>query len=167
MQTRSTSLRAHAPASWQEPGRRDEHQPEGQAEADPDGLPATRMVRRPICTARTARYRSSSMTTTSADSLAAVDPRAPIATPTSAAASTGASLTPSPTIITGRLGPADDVDLVLRQQAGAHVLDADLVGDVGAVASASPVSISVWRTPRRSAARVRRASGRTWSASAS
>ena len=43
------------------------------------------------------RPRSSNIMTTSADSLAAVEPRAPSAIPTSAAVKIGASFTPSPT----------------------------------------------------------------------
>ena len=67
------------------------------------------------------------MMTTSADSLAAVDPFAPIAMPTSAAASTGASLTPSPTMMTGlALMTCDGHDLVGRQQVGSDVVDAQL-----------------------------------------
>ena len=46
--------------------------------------------------------KSSFRITTSADSLAAVEPCAPIAIPISAMVSEGASLTPSPTIIIGR-----------------------------------------------------------------
>ena len=68
----------------------------------------------------------------SADSLAAVAPFAPIAMPTSAAASTGASFTPSPTMITGRLATAA-ASCYLVEPAGAQaatLVDADLCGDV-------------------------------------
>ena len=67
---------------------------------------AIRTVSRPISTALAVREMSSTSITASADSLAAVAPFAPIAMPTSAAASTGASFTPSPTMITGRSATA-------------------------------------------------------------
>ena len=92
---------------------------------------AMRTVSRPISTAFAVREMSSTRITASADSLAAVAPFAPIAMPTSAAASTGASLTPSPTMITGRSAIAGDlVHLVGRQAVGAHARDAELGGDV-------------------------------------
>jgi len=71
------------------------------------------------------------MITTSADSLAAVDPRAPIATPTSAAASTGASLTPSPDHQQRPvLRLLDGGHLLLRQAFGPHLVDAELGRDM-------------------------------------
>src|SRR5215217_7337424 len=74
---------------------------------------------------------SSVMITTSADSLAAVDPRAPMATPTLAAASTGASLTPSPTISTGRSFASLTAATFCSGRAfGTHLGDAELSRDM-------------------------------------
>ena len=77
---------------------------------------------------------------------------APIAMPTSAWASAGASLTPSPTIATVRPSACSCCDLgglVLRADAGEVPVDAELGGD-GArrPASASPVIITT-SMPRR------------------
>ena len=59
----------------------------------------TRLVRREMATARGTAAMSSFMITTCADSEAAVEVPSVMAMPISAAASTGASFTPSPTII--------------------------------------------------------------------
>ena len=70
-------------------------------------------------------------------------PAAPIAIPRSAIASAGASLTPSPTMITGRSAvvgadAADDLELVLGRLLGVDAVDAELatdaLGDRAAVA---------------------------------
>ncbi len=62
--------------------------------------------RRAIRIASATRSSRSTTRTTSAASDEAVAPRAPIATPTSAAASAGASFTPSPTMIVGPNSPS-------------------------------------------------------------
>lgn len=96
------------------------------------------------------RLRSSSMMTTSADSLAAVDPRAPIAIPTSAAARTGASLTPSPTMATGRSGrEATWVTLSAGSSPALTSATPSCRPTWRAVTAASPVSIATSRTPSR------------------
>ena len=78
--------------------------------------------------------------TTSAASDDALAPRAPMATPTSAAAKAGASLIPSPTIRVGcePLLDCDGVDLVGGDSIGEHGVEvesrADRLGRVGAIA---------------------------------
>ena len=81
------------------------------------------------------------MMTTSAASDEAVAPRAPIATPTSAAARAGASLMPSPTMTVGppsRALGADGLDLLGRRALGEHAIEPDrrrdALGDVRVVA---------------------------------
>ena len=78
------------------------------------------------------RVRSSLIRATSAESSAIALPAAPIATPTRAAARAGASLMPSPTIATapGLLEVANASELVLGQQRGVPLADADAAGDV-------------------------------------
>ncbi len=109
---------------------------------------ATFTVRCPIRTADAALDRSSRMITTSADSPAAVEPRAPMAIPTSATARTGASLTPSPTIMTGRRGRDRTASTLSggRHSARTSVRPAS-AAMCSAVASASPVSMTVRVTP--------------------
>ena len=126
---------------------------------------ATCMVRRPIRTAVAVLARSSVRITTSADSLAAVAPRAPIATPTSAAASTGASLTPSPTMSTGRCGALRTVrTLSSGRHSGSTRVMPSAAATCSTVARASPLSTRISRTPSAvSSAIVAAASSRTWS----
>ncbi len=72
------------------------------------------------------------MRATSAASIAASEPAVPIAIPTVAAASAGASFTPSPIIATGAvltLELADGGDLVLGLEARSYVVDPELAGD--------------------------------------
>jgi hypothetical protein len=73
----------------------------------------------------------------------------PIAMPTSACASAGASFTPSPAIATSA-GLACSFEhvpvLVLRQHAGLHLVDARAAADRRGRAGLSPVSITI-RTP--------------------
>ncbi len=73
------------------------------------------------------RSSRSTVSTTSAASEAAVAPRAPSATPTSARASAGASLIPSPTIMVGarRVSSLHDVELLGGSALGQHLVDAD------------------------------------------
>ena len=111
-------------------------------------LRATRMVRRPISTASATLAMSSATSTTSADSLAAVEPRAPMAMPTSAAARTGASLTPSPTMITGRGSIAATA---FTLSSGSSPARTSVMPRPSATAAAvpwpSPVSMTVRRMP--------------------
>ena len=86
-----------------------------------------RIVRRDSRTARAMPRRSPFTSVTPADSIATSVP-VPIAMPTSACASAGASLTPSPAIATTSpfaLKPLHDRGLVLRQHVGEHVVDAE------------------------------------------
>ena len=97
-------------------------------------------------------------------------PAAPIAIPRSAIASAGASLTPSPTMITGRsVGSArdgaDDLELVLGRLLGVDAVDAELAPTRSATERRSPEIIATWRMPSaRSRSTIRSASGRSSSA---
>ena len=126
-----------------------------------------RMVFRAIFTASGSREGLSSISTTSADSMAASLPMAPMAMPTSALASTGASLMPSPT-------KASFAPLCSRRStsstfwAGSSSARRSSTPSSFATASAtfcrSPVSSTLCFTPRRfSAAMASRASGFSWS----
>ena len=117
---------------------------------------ATRRVRRPTDTATAAREMSSRTITTSAVSEAAVEPRAPIAMPTSDTARTGASLTPSPTIITGRGSTSWTRRTLSSGSRSAWTSSMPAWAAMcRAVSSASPVSITLRPTPcRSSSARV-------------
>ncbi len=128
---------------------------------------AIRTVRLAMATLVATRPRSSSMITTSADSLAAVAPLAPIAMPTSAAASTGASFTPSPTMATGRSGnPATATTLPSGSRSARTSETPTCSATWFAFDAASPVTISNDSTPRSfSASIVARALTRTWSVS--
>ena len=90
---------------------------------------AMRSERRPMRIASATRSMRSTMITTSAASDEAVAPAPPIAMPTSASASAGASLTPSPTIDHRAQLPgahrAHDLELVLGAQLGVDAVDAD------------------------------------------
>ena len=97
------------------------------------------------------------------------EPAAPIATPTRAAASAGASLTPSPTIATApasRSSACDVVELVGGQQARVDFVDAGRAArSARATGSVSPVSITTRSMPAARSAlrrgrRPRRAAGR-------
>ncbi len=101
------------------------------------------------------RSRRSHISATSALWSAASVPAAPIAMPTRAAASAGASLTPSPTIATGRVGArvrVDGVELVRGQQPGADLVEPRAAATARATGSVSPVSM----TTRCDAGRVQR-----------
>ena len=107
------------------------------------------------------------MSVTSAASMAMSVP-VPIAMPTSACASAGASLMPSPTIAT--TGPSAWSRLISStfcsgSTLGDHAVDAHLAGDALArCAAASPVSITTSSPMRRSRATASRGVGRTGSA---
>ena len=120
-------------------------------------------VLRPMATASATLPMSSGSTTMSAASLAAVAPRAPMAIPMSAAASTGASLTPSPTIAMGRCGECEtNSTLSTGRQFACTSSMPSAAAMCSAVARSSPVSMVTARTPcARSAAMVADAFGRT------
>ena len=87
-------------------------------------------ARRPMWIASATRSTRSTVMTASAVSEETVAPAAPIAIPRSAIASAGASLTPSPTMITGRsvgIGAdrAHDLELVLGRLLGVDAVDAE------------------------------------------
>ena len=89
------------------------------------------MVARASLTARTTPRRSPLSRVNPALSMATSAP-VPMAMPTSARARAGASLMPSPAIATTSPLPLqvlDDVELVLRPQAGSHLVDAEPRGD--------------------------------------
>ena len=93
----------------------------------------------------------------------------PMAIPTSAWASAGASLMPSPTMPTRAalgLQAADLAGLVLGQHLGQHPADADLAGDRRGGAALSPVIITTSRPSLRSAATAATESSLTVSATA-
>ena len=114
---------------------------------------AMRIVRRAIRMAVAIFDGLSSMSTTSAASMAASLPRAPIAIPTSARASTGASLIPSPTKASVFFSP-----LVFSRDSTFSTLSAGSSSEwyssipsrpatLAATLSRSPVSITVRSTP--------------------
>ena len=121
--------------------------------------------------ASTTRSMRSTMITASAVSEATVAPAVPIAIPTSARASAGASLMPSPTMTTGRSAGvcadrAHDLELVLRRLLRVDASTPICAPSSSATACRSPETIATWRTPggrRRSTSAA--ASGRTRSPS--
>ena len=125
----------------QQPERAEQHPDERQPHARSATLwTAIPRERRAIRIASATRSSRSTTRTTSAASDDAVAPRAPIATPTSAAASAGASFTPSPTMIVrpnSRLRP-HGIHLVGRVALGQDPVDADRdpdgLGDVRVIA---------------------------------
>ena len=126
-----------------------------------------RMVFRAIFTASGKREGLSSMSTISADSMAASLPMAPMAMPTSARVSTGASLMPSPT--KASLQPEESsVSTCSTFWAGSssarYWSTPSFSATVFATASASPVSITVCRMPRAfRSAKAWAESGLSWS----
>ena len=97
---------------------------------------------------------SSSISTTSAASMAASEPMAPMAMPISARDSTGASLMPSPTKASLRLvgfaaaGASTCSTLSGRQQLAVHLVHAQFCGHAGRPPRwTSPVSMTVFSTP--------------------
>ncbi len=106
---------------------------------------------------------------TSADSMATSVP-APMAMPTSAPARAGASLTPSPTMATDQAAGLQLGDLgvlVLGEDLGHDLVDAELAADGSATWRASPVIITTRLPRRRSSATASLASGRISSSRAS
>ncbi len=124
----------------QQPERAEEHGPERQPHPDDArSAPRSSGTACAIAIASATRSSRSTISTTSAASLEAVAPRAPIATPTSAAASAGASLMPSPTMI---VTPSPALGLHRLDLVGGIPLgedpvdaerDADRLGHVGMV----------------------------------
>ena len=112
-----------------------------------------RSVRREMRIARAILAGSSSMRTTSAASMAASLPKAPMAMPMSARASTGASLIPSPTKARSRpsLRSFSSRSTCRTLSAGSSWLWTSSTpswdATCRAAASASPVSITVFSTP--------------------
>ena len=91
---------------------------------------------------------SSSIITTSAVSLAAVDPLAPKAIPTSADVSTGASFTPSPTNATGRFFIDSIATSLSAGKQSALTFDMPSCLAIAlAVVLLSPVTIRIFFTP--------------------
>ena len=95
-------------------------------------------------------------------------PAAPIAMPTSASASAGASLTPSPTMTTGAAPAvaerANDVELLLGRLLGVDAIDAELPPDL--LGDGAPIAGHDGDVPdRRPTAGARRARGRPRAAS--
>src|SRR5690606_34708911 len=169
MHARSTTSCIHAPTiAGRNPAAATSMSPTDIATPIEIDCHATRIVRRPTCTARARRDRSSTRITTSADSLAALEPRAPLGTRTSAAASTGASLTPSPTMRTGRGWAARTASTLSCGSRSARTSSIPTwAATCRATRAPSPVSTMTERTPaRRSASIVARASGRGTSVSA-
>ena len=129
---------------------------------------AIRRARRAISIASARRSSRSVVSTTSAASEEAVAPRAPIATPTVAAASAGASLRPSPTItVTARCPSARTPATLLAGVCSARTSSSPRTFPTSRAGSGrSPVSItSRWIPAARSRRRVRLASARSGSLS--
>ncbi len=131
---------------------------------------AIRRVSWEMVTALATFARSSFKMTTSAVSLAAVEPCAPIAIPTSAVASEGASFTPSPTMKTGcSLWGMDWRAAILSwgRRSAFTVEIPTALATCWAMARWSPVSMIRLVTPAAfSFVMVWAASGRTWSVKA-
>ena len=127
---------------------------------------AIRRVRRASARTSPSRSSRSTVSTASAASEEALDPRAPMATPTSARASAGASLIPSPTMMTGaRPRSARTASSLSAGVRSASTSSTPITAPTASATSArSPVTMTIRLIPpSRSARMVRAASGRSGS----